>query len=112
MWNKKPKYRNKVVVTPDGKFDSEKELRRWHELLLLQKGKVITDLVRQPSFTFTVNGNLLKYASGRKLTYRADFSYQESGKLVVEDVKGFKTKEYKIKWALMKYANGIEVKEI
>ena len=113
MWNKGAgKYRNKVVVTPDGKFDSQKELKRWHELLLLQRGGVISDLKRQPSFSFIINDSVMKYASGRPLTYRADFSYQEGGKLVVEDVKGFKTKDYKIKWALMKYANGIEVVEI
>ncbi len=45
--------------------------------------------------------------------YVPDFSYTEpkTGRRVVEDVKGYKTPEYKLKWRLMQACHEIEVKE-
>ena len=43
--------------------------------------------------------------------YYADFTYMRDGKLVVEDVKGFKTKEYQLKKKMMYYFHHIKIKE-
>ena len=47
----------------------------------------------------------------RKVTYIADFMYEENGKAVVEDTKGLRTKEYVIKRKLMLYKYGIRIEE-
>ena len=44
------KYHNRVLDTPDGKFDSAKEYRRWQELKLMQRAGEIYDLQRQVPF--------------------------------------------------------------
>jgi hypothetical protein len=48
----------------------------------------------------------------RACAYVADFVYTENGKKIVEDTKGFKTKDYIIKRKLMLWVHGIRVKEI
>ena len=49
----------------------------------------------------------------RACTYRADFVYYdvENKQLVVEDSKGFRTKDYIIKRKLMLHVHGIKIKE-
>ena len=46
------------------------------------------------------------------VTYVADFVYFEGDKLIVEDTKGFRTKDYIIKRKLMRYLLGINIKEV
>jgi hypothetical protein len=48
----------------------------------------------------------------RPCHYIADFTYMENGNLVVEDTKGFRTKDYIIKRKLMLYLCGIRIKEV
>lgn len=48
----------------------------------------------------------------RECTYIADFVYYQNGEVVVEDTKGFRTKEYIIKRKLMLYMHHIRIKEI
>ena len=49
----------------------------------------------------------------RAVSYIADFVYtDENGKTVVEDTKGFRTKDYVIKRKLLLYMHGIRIKEI
>jgi hypothetical protein len=48
----------------------------------------------------------------RECSYVADFVFQENGKMVVEDTKGVKTKDYIIKRKLMLYVHGIRIKEV
>jgi hypothetical protein len=47
----------------------------------------------------------------REVAYIADFVYTEDGKRIVEDSKGFKTKDFIIKRKLMLYMHGIRIKE-
>lgn len=47
----------------------------------------------------------------RACEYVADFVYIENGKTVVEDAKGVKTPEYRIKRKLMLERYGIKIKE-
>ena len=49
----------------------------------------------------------------RKCEYIADFVYTDKdGNTIVEDAKGVRTPEYKIKRKLMLYRHGIKIKEV
>ena len=121
----KSKYGNKKVVVNGIEFHSKKEARRYKELFLLEKAGAISDLRLQEKFVlipaqyetferYGKNGQRLK--DGRRLlerevAYIADFVYIENGKMVVEDTKGMRTPDYKIKRKMMLYFHNIKVKE-
>src|SRR4030095_5807586 len=86
------------------RFASRKEARRYQELLILLRTGQIENLRLQVNYPLEING--VKVTS-----YRADFVYQESGRTVVEDVKGFRTREYRIKQKLMLALHGIQILE-
>lgn len=107
------KYNSKKTVVDGQKFDSKKEANRYQELLMLEKAGVIKNLSRQVKFVLIpsqrdANGKVIE----RECSYKADFKYEEDGKTVVEDVKGFRTKEYIIKRKLMLYQYGIRIREV
>lgn len=107
------KYRSKKTVVDGQKFDSKKEANRYQELLLLEKAGVIKNLSRQVKFVLIPSqrdesGKLIE----RECSYKADFAYEEGIKTVVEDVKGFRTKEYVIKRKLMLWRYGIRIMEV
>ena len=117
------KYHAKKITIDGNTFDSRKEYRRFCELSLLQRAGAITDLQRQVEFvlipaqrepdTIGVRGGVKKGKTIElAVKYVADFVYQENGKTVVEDTKGFKTKDYIIKRKLMLWVHGIRIKEI
>ena len=67
-------------------FGSKAEYRRWHELKLLQRGGAIFNLKRQVSFDLMATG---KNNTPQKFAkYIADFTYEEHGENIIEDVKG------------------------
>ena len=120
-------YRSKYgakKVTVDGiTFDSQKEYRRFRELVLLERAGRIQDLQRQVKYVLipaqyepdiigkrggVKRGKLIE----RECSYIADFVYTEDGKQVVEDTKGFRTQEYIIKRKLMLKEHGIRVREM
>ena len=110
------KYGNKKVETPDGVFDSKKEYQRWCELKLLEKAGEISFLQRQVPFELIPAqrewvGTKSKVIE-RAVNYIADFVYMENGKMVAEDTKGFKTKEYIIKRKLLLKEWGIRIREV
>lgn len=101
------KYGARKVKSPDGQvFDSQREYDRWCVLRLLERGGRITDLKRQVSYEL-----IPKQGTMRSCSYVADFTYQENGKTVVEDCKGYRTEAYKIKKKLMLWVHGIRIKE-
>ena len=106
------KYHNRKIVREGETYDSVKEYRRAKELELLEKGGVIKDLKRQVRFEIipSQRGDDGKVVE-RAVTYVADFVYFEDGKLVVEDTKGYRTKDYIIKRKLMRYLLGINIRE-
>ena len=123
------KYRNHKAYSDGMMFDSRREARRYHELLMLQKAGKIRDLQRQVPFlllpdqrepdTIGKRGGIHKgRIIERKVVYIADFCYFncDSGEYTVEDIKGFKKGEsyalFVIKRKLMLYVHGIRVKEI
>jgi len=108
----KNKYHNKRIIVNGESFDSKKEAQRWATLKILEKSGKITDLKRQVSFELIPcqkqEGKIIE----RSCSYKADFTYEEDGRPIVEDAKGFKTPEYKIKKKLMLERYGIIIKEV
>ena len=98
------KYKNKKVQIDMHVFDSIVESKRYKELKLLEKAKEIEKLELQPKFllqeSFKKNGKTF-----RKIEYIADFKYldKRTNKVVVEDVKGMETKDFKIKRKLFEF---------
>lgn len=117
------KYYSKKVTRNGITFDSVKEYRRFCELSLLEKAGAITELQRQVEFVLIpaqrepdrvgVRGGKIKGKTiEQAVKYVADFVYTENGKKVVEDTKGFRTKDYIIKRKLMLWVHGIKIKEV
>lgn len=100
------KYGNVKTVDEGEKFDSVKEMKRYKDLKLLLKAGKIGHLKRQVDYELNAAGT-------HSLIYRADFVYidAETGKTIVEDVKGFLTRDYKKKRRLMKKVLGITILE-
>jgi hypothetical protein len=98
------KYNAQRVKTEDGNFDSKMEYQRFLALRLLERAGQIQDLRRQIPFKLEAGGISIS-------TYVADFVYQQDGYQVVEDSKGFKTPEYRLKRRLMKEILGITILE-
>lgn len=116
------KYHSKKITQDGRTFDSMKEFRRFNELSLLEKAGVITNLETQVKFVLLpaqyepIFDNKTKRwkekCVERECAYVADFVYEENGEKVVEDTKGFKTKDYIIKRKLMYYIHGIRIREV
>ena len=122
------KYGSKKVEVNGIVFDSKKEAKRYQELLLLEKAGAIQNLQRQVKYVLIpVQRECTNeiYTKGRKkghfkqgkllereCSYIADFVYIENGKIVCEDTKGFRTKDYIIKRKLMLKVHGIRITEI
>lgn len=120
------KYHNHKIERDGIVFDSQKELRRWEELKLMEKAGMIHGLERQKKFVLipaqrepdTVGkrggkhkGKLIE----RECSYYSDFAYYtKDGEYIVEDVKSeaTKTEQYKIKRKLLLYVHGIRIQEI
>ena len=105
------KYGNRMVSVDGYKFDSVREAQRYIDLSLMQRAGVISDLRRQVPFELVPKQKDSRGRVIREIRYIADFVYTENGKTVVEDAKGYKTKEYELKKKLMKYFHNIEIKE-
>lgn len=108
---KKNKYQA-IRTTIDGiTFDSKREAKRYSELKIMQQAGVIKDLKLQVAFPLCGWANEpLKYDTGNQIKYIADFTYEDKGRLIIEDSKGMRTPLYRLKKAVMK-AMGHEIKE-
>ena len=128
MRSYRSKYGAKKVTVDGITFDSQKEARRFRELSLLEKAGKITELQRQVKYELIPAQRIDGKVVERACHYVADFVYQvpvhkqyenEQGHLVfadgyetvVEDTKGFKTPEYRIKKKLLLWVHGIQIKE-
>lgn len=105
---------NKYHAQKVGSHASKKEHRRAGQLRLMQLAGEISNLREQVPFIlipaqYDAAGKLVE----RACRYIADFVYNDKqGNLVVEDTKGFRTKEYIIKRKLMLSVHGIHLTEI
>ena len=117
------KYRNSKTIVDGKEFASRKEARRYQELKLLEQNGDIENLDCQVKYVLIptqrepdiigVRGGVKKgKVIEKEVSYIADFVYMQDGQLVVEDTKGFKTKEYIIKRKMMLYFYGIKIREI
>lgn len=121
----KNKYGAKSTVVDGIKFPSQKEARRYAQLKMLERAGEIRDLQRQVEFELIpaqfeppktlksgrkVRGRCIE----RKCVYIADYAYIQSdtGEMIVEDAKGFRTDVYRIKKKLLLYKYGIQIKEV
>lgn len=108
-----PKKRNKYGAKKSGGYDSAKEHNRASQLKVMQRAGIISNLREQVKYVLIPTqrdsaGNLLE----KECAYYADFVYDLDGHTIVEDTKGFRTAEYKLKRKLMLYVHGISIKEI
>lgn len=91
---------------------SKREARRCAELHLLQAGGQISELAREPRYYFEVNGRQVLHDNGRRAVYTPDFRYIEGGRLVVEDSKGARVRDWPLRKALFRACYPeIEVRE-
>ena len=89
MTARRNKFGAKKAVCAEGHVHASKaEARRCDHLHLLARAGEIRDLEVQPQFWFVIDGEQVKHEGGRRVGYKADFSYRERGRHVVEDVKG------------------------
>ena len=126
---RKPKYGNRKITKDGQAFDSVKEARRWIDLCLLEKAGEITELHRQVEFpllpsqreesteVYKRGENKGKPKPGKVIekpvVYVADFVYMtKEGETVVEDTKGFRTKDYVLKRKMMLYFHKIKIREV
>ena len=108
------KYHNIKTITSDGiEHHSQAEAKRWIQLKLLEKAGEIKDLQRQVKYVLIPSQKEGKKTIERECSYIADFVYTDKqGNIVVEDTKGFRTKDYTIKRKLMLWVHKIKVKEV
>jgi len=119
------KYHNKKYHYEGMEFDSKLEWTRYLFLKDMESQGVICDLQRQVEFELIPKQmetkpvqlktkiKLVERVVEQPVTYRADFVYKVAPLMttVVEDTKGFKTKDYVIKRKLMRW-NGNPVREV
>jgi len=99
------KYNARPTLVGSLRFHSKKEARRYQELKLLEHAGEISGLELQVKYHMYINGQLIS-------TYVADFVYQnKKGQPVIEDCKGFRTPEYRLKKKLMAAIYGITILE-
>lgn len=127
MWGnyyKSNKYGNAKVTVEGITFDSKREARRYLDLLLLLNAGEISDLQRQVKYVLIPaqrEPDIIGPKGGRKpgklleheVSYIADFVYKDKdGNQIVEDTKGFRTKDYELKRKMMLYFHGIRIREV
>ena len=113
------KYGSRKVEVNGIVFDSKREAARYQELLLLEKAGEIKDIRRQVKYVLPESTT--RKGRGRcverECAYIADFVYKTilpdgDTLTIVEDTKGFRTKDYIIKRKLMLSVYGIRIREI
>jgi hypothetical protein len=99
--------RHKFNATPmqvdNLEFPSQAEGNRYKVLKRREQAGKITDLELQPKFELQPGFTDSSGEKQRAIYYKADFAYQEDGKQIIEEVKGFETEAWKIKRKLFLY---------
>lgn len=103
------------TIVGDIEFDSLAEKDRYLELLVMEKGGIISDLKCHPQWELLPPQKVPGHGTFRKHVYTADFSYVRDGELVVEDVKSERTRlerDYILNRKYMWRDLGIYVEEV
>lgn len=120
------KYGNKITYLDGYKFDSRKEAKHYLSLKVdLHDGKIsnlrlqvpyelVPAIYEEEIKHLKTKDKIVKKCVQRAIIYVADFVYEDNvtGKTVVVDVKGKKTKEYLLKKKLMRALKGISIVEV
>lgn len=104
--------RSKFNAVKSNGYDSKKEYKIAQILELREKAGEIQHLQKQVKFELIPSQYRNKKCIERAMNYIADFTYVENGETVVADVKGWRTKEYRIKRKLMLFIHDIIIKEL
>lgn len=99
------KYNAKKTEVDGIVFDSKVEAERYTQLKLLEQSDTIDSLKLQPEFQ--ISQGWVNPRSGEKIRsrfYVGDFMYHDKmfERVVVEDVKGMETPEFRLKWDLVR----------
>lgn len=98
------KYHSRKAVCGAGHtHDSRKEADRCDELRMMEQSGLVSDLRTQVRIELIPAARYEGMPSERRCDYVADFCYTENGVRVIEDCKGFRTKDYIIKRKLVKH---------
>lgn len=112
------KYKAKKTTVDGITFDSKKEASYYCVLRDMQERGEIIGLELQPSFLLIPSQYGEVYGKRkclfRAVHYKADFRYFDctTKKVIVVDVKGFKTPVYRLKKALLYHKHGIMITEV
>lgn len=104
---KPSKYGNRATYVDGRRFASRREAERYQTLQLMEQAGKIRALECQVRYPFDINGV-------RVAVYVADFVYADAktGEVIVEDSKGFRTREYILKAKLLLALYGHRVQEV
>lgn len=111
---KEHKYKAKKCIYNDIEYDSQKEANRARELDLLLKSGKICNLERQVRYKWIETHSVNDFTTEQiqfKRAWIADFVYydKETQSVVVEDVKGFFTDEFKKKRKIVEKIFGFKI---
>ena len=108
------KYNAKKTTVDGITFDSKKEAERFSELKLLLRAGKIKNLRLQQDFTLQEAYTAPDGERVRAIRYAADFTYEENGEIIVEDVKSraTKTRVYEMKRKLLREKYGVRIREV
>lgn len=95
------------------KFDSKREMKFYADLKQRENAGLISNLELQVPIPLMGQSGQLRGESGRRLVLRVDFRFTDelTGKQVIADAKGYKTKDYLLKKAILA-SQGYEILEL
>lgn len=120
----KRKYGNKKCEFQGEVFDSALEMKRWLVLKDAERRGEVSDLRRQVEYVLVpdqyrtevvhlkTKDKYVEKLVERKVSYFADFVYVKGEETIVEDTKGLRLPDYKIKRKLMLFLKGIPIREV
>lgn len=93
----KTKYNVSKIAVEGIVYDSKAEAKRHHELSLLERaGKI--EALHYHGLLFRLG----RSDKGRTISYTPDFTYLEDGRLIAEEVKGVRVRDWPVRAALFK----------
>ena len=112
MVKRSPRVKAYQATEVDGiRFASKREARRYSELKLMERAKIISGLKLQERIPLYGQYGPILTPTGRHMKYVADFQYFDGDQIVIEDAKGWKTDTYVLKKAIL-LAMGITIREV